>query len=68
MKTRIMLSKGKIGFRECYKNVVREEGYGALFKGIGPRVMWISIGGCIFLGVYEKVKKTLMMAEYENSI
>jgi solute carrier family 25 S-adenosylmethionine transporter 26 len=38
---------------------LHEEGVRALFSGIGPRVIWISIGGSIFLGVYEKAKKTL---------
>ena len=28
--------------------------YFRLFAGIIPRVLWISIGGAIFLGVYDK--------------
>jgi solute carrier family 25 S-adenosylmethionine transporter 26 len=42
------------------KRIASEEGTRALFSGIGPRVMWISIGGSIFLGVYEKALKTFV--------
>ena len=31
----------------------------ALFKGIGPRVGWITIGGYIFFGAYEKSMEML---------
>lgn len=30
-----------------------------LFSGVVPRVIWISLGGAVFLGVYEAVKKAL---------
>lgn len=58
-KTRIMLSrKGDIGqaYSGTYatlQRVAREEGWRKLFLGVGPRTLWISIGGSIFLGVYE---------------
>jgi solute carrier family 25 S-adenosylmethionine transporter 26 len=42
------------------RRIVAEEGSRALFSGLGPRVMWISIGGSIFLGVYEKAVKTFV--------
>lgn len=29
----------------------------ALWSGIQPRVMWISIGGFVFFGAYETSKK-----------
>ena len=35
------------------------EGPKSLFKGIVPRVIWISLGGAVFLGVYEQGKKLL---------
>jgi solute carrier family 25 S-adenosylmethionine transporter 26 len=38
---------------------VAEEGTGALFKGITPRVIWISIGGAIFLGAWDFAKGSL---------
>ncbi|KAK9761427.1 S-adenosylmethionine transporter [Basidiobolus ranarum] len=63
VKTRLMLSaKGNHQYSGIFHTMGRiytEEGLRALFSGIGPRVMWISIGGYIFLGVYEKAKKTI---------
>lgn len=38
-------------------DVYRKEGAGALFAGVVPRVMWISIGGAIFFGAYEEAKR-----------
>jgi hypothetical protein len=32
----------------------RLKGVKTLFSGVGPRVTWISIGGFVFFGVYEK--------------
>lgn len=31
-----------------------------LFSGLGPRVMWISIGGFVFFGAYEEAKALIM--------
>ncbi|KAI7876460.1 mitochondrial carrier [Lichtheimia hyalospora FSU 10163] len=65
-KTRIMLlqknhlAHENIGIVSTFKRIVAEEGPRVLLAGIGPRVMWISIGGSIFLGVYEKAVKTLV--------
>lgn len=38
---------------------MEEEGVMALFKGIGPRVIWISIGGAVFLGAWDFARETL---------
>ncbi|GJJ77008.1 solute carrier family 25 (mitochondrial S-adenosylmethionine transporter), member 26 [Entomortierella parvispora] len=73
IKTRLMLSQRNAtvgaagapnaayysGIIPTFKRILAEEGPRALFSGIGPRVMWISIGGSIFLGVYEKAKVAL---------
>ncbi|KAI8884465.1 mitochondrial carrier [Backusella circina FSU 941] len=65
-KTRIMLSnknqttKHYDGIISTMKRITAEEGTRVLFSGLGPRVMWISIGGSIFLGVYEKALKTFV--------
>lgn len=63
-KTRIMLANkgssfanGSVGF--VMKSVIQENGIKGLFAGLGPRVLWISIGGAIFLGVYEQCKISL---------
>lgn len=39
--------------------IIREEGAGKLLSGIGPRIMWISAGGAVFLGAYTGVANTL---------
>ncbi|KAJ3275634.1 hypothetical protein HDV01_007637 [Terramyces sp. JEL0728] len=58
IKTRIMLStkEGKhLKFSNICIDIYQQGGYRNFFSGIGPRVTWISIGGSIFLGVYEGV-------------
>nr|XP_022298968.1 S-adenosylmethionine mitochondrial carrier protein-like [Crassostrea virginica]XP_022298969.1 S-adenosylmethionine mitochondrial carrier protein-like [Crassostrea virginica] len=63
-KTRIMLaetgsalSTGSITF--AIKAVYRENGMRGLFAGTVPRMLWITVGGAIFLGVYDKAKLVL---------
>ena len=53
LKTRMMLAKEKRGVVGLAKEVWAEGGAGSFFRGIGPRTMWISIGGAIFLGSYQ---------------
>ncbi|KAI8048651.1 mitochondrial carrier domain-containing protein [Syncephalis plumigaleata] len=59
LKTRKMLSDEQCSSISLLRRMVREEGPQVLLKGVVPRVLWISIGGAIFLGVYEKVIKEL---------
>lgn len=47
------------GMFDVITRIVREEGPLALFKGIVPRVTWISVGGAIFFGTYENMKRIL---------
>lgn len=61
IKTRLMLNKGRINVLPLVKKIIQEEGYSAFLKGIGPRTMWISAGGAIFLGTYEVAKKYALM-------
>lgn len=63
-KTRIMLAKkgsaiakGSLIF--VMKQVYQDRGVKGLFAGVLPRVMWISFGGAIFLGMYDKTKLVL---------
>lgn len=63
-KTRIMLAErnsetAKGNIRYALMEVVETQGLRGLFAGVLPRVMWISIGGAIFLGAYEKAKIVL---------
>ncbi len=66
VKTRVMLeAKAPVGLSGARASasvlsipgrlvsIAREEGAGALFRGVVPRTIWISLGGAVFLGVYE---------------
>jgi len=53
LKTRMMLAKEKKPLIPLLKQILEENGPRAFFKGIGPRIMWISAGGAIFLGSYQ---------------
>ncbi|KAL4890203.1 Pkinase-domain-containing protein [Aspergillus ambiguus] len=58
IKTRVMLARrgDGDGARVRIKDVVQDiskEGFGAFWRGIGPRVTWIGIGGAVFLGSYQ---------------
>ncbi|TGZ83302.1 mitochondrial carrier [Ascodesmis nigricans] len=59
LKTRLMLAKTKQSALKVIRGIVQEEGVSALFKGIGPRVIWISIGGAVFLGAWDFARGTL---------
>lgn len=62
IKTRLMVQGSANQYKgifDCVQTIVREEGPPALLKGIGPRVMWIGIGGSIFFGVLESTKRML---------
>ncbi|XP_028824266.1 mitochondrial S-adenosylmethionine carrier protein isoform X2 [Denticeps clupeoides] len=64
-KTRIMLAKaGSSVARGSLPSVLygvwRSRGVSGLFAGSVPRITFISVGGFIFLGAYEKVRHTLL--------
>lgn len=65
VKTRMMLGSKNaagelyVGTVNSLQTIAREEGALALFKGIGPRVGWITAGGYIFFGAYEKAMEML---------
>lgn len=64
LKTRLMLGMDKDGIpyrnvADVFKRTIEQEGRAALWKGIEPRVMWISIGGFVFFGAYEGSKQLL---------
>ncbi|EFQ33000.1 hypothetical protein CGRA01v4_00521 [Colletotrichum graminicola] len=59
LKTRVMLSQQKERVGDVLKTIYKEHGIRPFFAGIGPRVMWISIGGAIFLGSYQFAANTL---------
>ncbi|KAI1076503.1 mitochondrial carrier [Whalleya microplaca] len=53
LKTRVMLSKEKAKVFTVLTTLLASHGIRPFFAGIGPRVMWISAGGAIFLGSYQ---------------
>lgn len=61
-KTRIMLAKTgsdmatKESLRFAIRAIYKENGMKGLFAGLIPRTLWMSIGGALFFGVYEKIK------------
>lgn len=61
-KTRIMLAPANTHLAVenstayALKVIFAEKGVRGLFAGVVPRVMWITIGGGIFFGVYEQTK------------
>lgn len=62
IKTRLMVQGSANQYKgifDCVQTIVREEGPPALLKGIGPRVLWIGIGGSIFFGILESTKRFL---------
>uniref|UniRef100_A0A3Q2D806 Mitochondrial S-adenosylmethionine carrier protein n=1 Tax=Cyprinodon variegatus TaxID=28743 RepID=A0A3Q2D806_CYPVA len=64
-KTRIMLAKAGSATASgsiptVLYDVWRSKGLPGLFAGSIPRIAFISVGGFIFLGAYEKVRHTLL--------
>ncbi|KAI3317607.1 mitochondrial carrier [Xylariaceae sp. AK1471] len=53
LKTRVMLSKERESVITVLRDLFASHGVRPFFAGIGPRVMWISAGGAIFLGSYQ---------------
>lgn len=69
VKTRLMLRVDQhgvpySGIISTFRRVIQTEGIRALYKGIGPRTMWIGIGGFVYFGVYSKVRN--FNAKYEG--
>ncbi|XP_022133698.1 S-adenosylmethionine carrier 1, chloroplastic/mitochondrial-like [Momordica charantia] len=70
IKTRLMVQGSKSqyqGIRDCCRTIMKEEGPRAFLKGIGPRVLWIGLGGAIFFGVLEKTKQMLAAKRHPPS-
>ncbi|OKP10583.1 hypothetical protein PENSUB_3886 [Penicillium subrubescens] len=72
IKTRVMLARrgdGGVDAPVRVKEIVRgiaQEGLGAFWRGIGPRVAWIGIGGAVFLGSYQWAWNTLEGVKKED--
>ncbi|KAK3070614.1 hypothetical protein LTS18_015055 [Coniosporium uncinatum] len=53
LKTRMMLAKERESVGKVVGDIWKEDGMKTFFRGWQPRVMWISIGGAVFLGSYQ---------------
>ncbi|KAI9703862.1 MAG: S-adenosylmethionine transporter [Candelina mexicana] len=53
LKTRMMLAEEKQSMLPLFTQILKDSGPQAFFAGIGPRILWISAGGAIFLGSYQ---------------
>ncbi|RJE17859.1 Mitochondrial carrier protein [Aspergillus sclerotialis] len=75
VKTRVMLARrtdgdgeAKVRVRDVVRGIARDEGFGAFWRGIGPRVAWIGIGGAVFLGSYQWAWNRLEGAKERNDV
>eukprot|EP00794_Sanderia_malayensis_P006048 gene6048-6750_t len=65
VKTRVMLAEGQaevasLGIFKLMLKISKEEGASNLFSGVVPRVIWLSLGGFVFLGAYDRCKLFLL--------
>lgn len=69
VKTRLMTQASMpradryTGVLDALARIHAEEGAGALFAGVKPRVMWIGIGGAIFIGSFEEFRRRLSLGD-----
>ncbi|PGH00277.1 solute carrier family 25 (mitochondrial S-adenosylmethionine transporter), member 26 [Blastomyces parvus] len=70
VKTRVMLARrggsDHILVRDVVRGIMKDEGVGAFWKGVGPRVAWIGVGGAVFLGSYQFTSNMLQMRQAGN--
>lgn len=59
LKTRMMLATTRQSVFTLTSDIWKKEGGKVFFSGIGPRTMWISIGGAVFLGSYQYASNML---------
>lgn len=59
LKTRIVLAGERRSLMRVVGDVWAEGGLRAFFAGVGPRVVWIAVGGGVFLGSYQWAWNTL---------
>lgn len=70
VKTRLMTQAPnkalQTGSFELAKKILCEEGAKAFMSGVTSRLVWISLGGAIFFGVYEKSRRFFDHLEVQN--
>lgn len=68
LKTRIMLRSTRSSVLQLARSIFKEEGFSVFFNGIGPRTMWISAGGAVFLGVYDTVHYFMSSSDKDKDL
>jgi solute carrier family 25 S-adenosylmethionine transporter 26 len=62
IKTRLMtydLDKELPKARVIFRSIIENEGPKALFSGAQMRMLYLSVGGMAFFGIYEHIKRTM---------
>lgn len=59
LKTRIMVNPTDVGLLMTASQLLQSDGIFAFWRGVVPRVVWISFGGAIFLGAYDGARSIL---------
>eukprot|EP00871_Galdieria_phlegrea_P005385 jgi/Galph1/5848/GphlegSOOS_G4432.1 len=54
------------GAADCVVQLVRQEGFQSLWKGLGPRVFYIGPSAAIFFAVYEGMKNVLLPKQHPH--
>ena len=62
LKTRTILAKEREAVIPLFLQIFQRSGPKAFFAGIGPRTLWISGGGAIFLGSYQWAYNAMNMS------
>lgn len=47
------------GLVQTAQLIYQENGFAGLFAGVGPRVLWLSLGGTVFFSSLEAVKNMI---------
>jgi len=71
VKTRVMLGAGKrrgLTAREVVREVLKEEGFRGLWRGVTLRAVWTMIGSGLYLGIYEGSKVWLKRRREEKGV
>lgn len=72
IKTRIQRSssheKGWARFKSVTVDLIKKEGYLALYKGLLPRLMRVGIGQAVTFASYEKIKIFIAMVSQKGLI
>ncbi len=48
-------------WRHAFSRILAEEGPSALLSGWKPRVAWISVGGAVFIGSFEEMRRQVQV-------